>query len=165
MEKILPIVNVVLSLIAVIVCVIVLMTVGGIKSMMDDTVKTEESTEDPEAIPLSQLEEFNLEEGFILGYIDQDNPNIKYNVVLKLGFALNKDEKGDTEVAKKILTDQGEIIRDRLQNVLKQKDVTYFKDTDKETELKDEILQLMQTLIGNKSIVEVYFRDVIISQK
>lgn len=162
MGKILPIINVALAAIAMIVSIIVLLQVMGLKTAM---LEPEEEVElNPDEIPISQLEEFNMEDNFILTFDSIDDPDKTVNVVLKLGFALNKESEGLAD-AKTALTSQGKIIRDKITNLMVSKNASYFTDQVKLEELKAEILALVQTLIGNDAIIEVYFADKIVAEK
>ena len=161
MGKILPIINVALAAIAMIVSIIVLLQVMGLKTAI---LEPEEDELNPKDIPISQLEEFNMEDSFILSFDSIENPDKKLNIVLKLGFALNKEDENIAE-AKTILTSQGKIIRDKISNLMNSKNASYFTDTVKQDELKAELLALVKTLVGNDAIVEVYFADKIIAEK
>jgi flagellar basal body-associated protein FliL len=168
MQKILPIVNVALAAIAMIVSIIVLLQVTGIKSSLRDPVEEEAAAaaaaEEEAIIPLSQLEEFNMTDSFILSFDSIENVGKKVNVVLKIGFAIDTENKG-AEAARLVLAGQGQIIRDRIQKVLISKDVSSYQDQVKQDELYAEILVLVQTLIGNDAVTEVYFITPIISEK
>ena len=163
--KILPIVNVALAAIAMIVSIVVLLQVMGIKSSLESPVLTEEEMiEETAIIPFAQLEEYNLEDGFILSPTSVENPEAKINVVLKVGFALDTLNEGFDD-AKTILTGKNQLIGSKIQDVLVTKDVSYFKDDVKSAELKQEILLLVQSLIGNDAITEVYFIKPIVNEK
>ncbi|MBN2220610.1 MAG: flagellar basal body-associated FliL family protein [Vallitaleaceae bacterium] len=161
MGKILPIINVALAAIAMIVSIIVLLQVMGLKTAI---LEPEEDELNPKDIPISQLEEFNMEDSFILSFDSIENPDKKINIVLKLGFALNKEDENIAD-AKTTLTSQGKIIRDKISNLMNSKNASYFTDTVKQDELKAELLALVKTLVGNDAIVEVYFADKIIAEK
>ncbi len=166
MEKLLPILNVAFSAIAMIVSVVVLVMVLGIKS----SIVTPEMAAEAEAvaegnIPLGELEEFNMEDNFILTMDSATDPTKKVSIVFQLGFALHTTNEG-YEAAKTTLTAQGKIIRDRIHKVLVTKDSTYFnKDMVKQDELKAELLALVNELVGNDAIKEVYFINPIYSEK
>lgn len=164
MGKILPIVNVALAAIAMIVSIVVLLQVMGIKSSLENPVDPETEMAEAAAIPLAQLEEFNMEDSFLLSPKSAENPDAKINVVLKIGFAIDTLNEG-AEATKLALAGQSQIIGDRLNNVLVTKDVSYFKDLALQEELKQELLELMHSLIGNDAITEVYFIKPIISEK
>lgn len=165
MEKLLPILNVAFAAIAMIVSIIVLVMVLGIKSsIVAPDAATGDQAEGAAQIVLSDLEELNMEDNFILTMDSADNPDKKVSVVFQLGFAIDKNDDG-YETAKTTLTEQGNIIRDRIQKVLVSKDSTYYKDTTKQDELKAEILALVNGLIGNEAIKEVYFINPIYSEK
>lgn len=161
MGKILPIINVALAAIAMIVSVIVLLQVMGLKTAI---LEPEEEEVNPKDIPISQLEEFNMEDSFILSFDSIENPGKQMNIVLKLGFALNKEDENIAE-AKNTLTSQGKIIRDKISNLMSSKNASYFTDPVKQAELKAELLALVKNLIGNDAIIEVYFADKIIAEK
>lgn len=165
MEKLLPILNVVFAAVAMIVSIVVLVMVLGIKSSI--VTPEEAAAQQAEAdgqIVLSDLEELNMEDNFILTMDSAENPDKKVSVVFQLGFAIDINNDG-YEQTKTTLTSQGNIIRDRIQKVLVSKDSTYYKDTTKQDELKAEILELVNGLIGTDSIKEVYFINPIYSEK
>jgi len=164
MAKILPIVNVALAAIAMIVSIIVLLQVMGIKSSLENPIDLEAEMAEEAVIPLSQLEEFNMTDSFLLSPERLENPDAKINVVLNIGFAIDKENEG-VELTRTTLTDQSTIIASRIQKVLESKDVSYFEDEIKKEELRQEILVLVQSLIGNDAITEVYFIKPIISEK
>ncbi len=168
MAKILPIVNTALAALALIVGVIVLLQVGGIKSSMIEGLEEAESAEQEEidvtTIPIAELEEFNMDENFILTYDSLINEGKKVNVVLKIGFAIHNIDEDTKTIAITALTSQGKIIRDRIRPILTSKDASYFTDLTKEEELKKEILVLVQEIIGNKAVIDIYF-DPIISER
>lgn len=166
MGKILPIVNVALAAIAMIVSIIVLLQVMGIKSSLENPIDANVDAETGETavIPLSQLEEFNMTESFLLSPERLEKPDAKINVVLGIGFAIDKENEG-VEATRTALTDSSTIIASRIQMILENKDISYFEDEIKKEELRQEILALVQGLIGNDAITEVYFIKPIISEK
>lgn len=168
MGKILPIVNVALAAIAMIVSIIVLLQVIGIKTSLENPVDPEAEAEIAEeaVIPFSQLEEFNMKDSFILTPERLEKPDAKINVVLKMGFLIDTLDEG-AEEARITLAGKSQIIGSRLQDVLNKKDVSYFEFEDdvKTNELKAELLILIQELIGNEAVTEVYFIKPIISEK
>lgn len=161
MQKILPIVNMILSLAAVVIAVIVLLQVSDIKKSFIEQ-KANEAV-DASKIPLLQLEEFTMKDNFIIAVPNSDNSK-KANVVLSLGFAIDKENDKATET-KEVLTQQGKIIRDKLSNLLSEKNLSYYTDNTKKEELKEELLVAVQELVGNKAIVEVYFANLIVSER
>lgn len=165
MEKILPIVNTVLALVAVIVCVIVLLQVNGLKATITESAEVTAESLDPTAIPLTELEEFNMDDSFILTFESVENEGKTATVVLKIGFAIHTTDEEAATAARTALSSQGKIIRDRIQPVLTSKDASYFTDLDKQILIKEEILMLVQELIGNQAVVDVYFINPIVSEK
>jgi len=147
-----------------IISIIVLLQVMGIKSMMTPPEGIDPETGEVVAVPLAQLEEFNMDDNFIMQFPSLENEGKTVNVVLKIGFAIDTENKG-FEDAKLALTGQGKIIRDRIQKVFNSKDSTTFKDLAKQDTLKLEILELVRTLIGNDAVTEVYFIAPIVSEK
>ena len=165
MEKILPIVSVVLSLVAVVVGVLVFLQVGAVKTLIEEGVETTTESVDPNTIPISELEEYNMEDSFILSYDSLENEGKTANVVVKLGFAIHTTDEEAAGVARTTLSTQTNIIRDRIQPLLQSKDASYFTVLDKQVELKQEILTMVQELIGNQAVVDVYFISPIVSEK
>lgn len=164
MGKILPIVNVALAAIAMIVSIVVLLQVMGLKSMIETPPEAEMEVTDPSMIPLSQLEEYNMTDSIILSPERLENPDAKINVVLTLGFLIDTLNE-ESENTKLTLDSKSQIIGSRLQDVLDKKDISYFEEDDKTDELKAELLLLIQGLVGNDAITEVYFIKPIISEK
>lgn len=164
MGKILPIVNVALAAIAMIVSIVVLLQVMGLKSMIETPPEDEMEVTDPSMIPLSQLEEYNMTDSIILSPERLENPDAKINVVLTLGFLIDTLNE-EAENTKLTLDSKSQIIGSRLQDVLDKKDISYFEEDDKTDELKAELLLLIQGLVGNDAITEVYFIKPIISEK
>jgi flagellar basal body-associated protein FliL len=165
MEKLLPILNVAFAAIGMIVSIVVLVMVLGLKA----SIITPEMAEEAEAIaegnvPLSELEQFNMTDGFILTMDKVDDKDVKVSVVFKLGFAIHIEDK-NYEAAKATLTAQGSIIKDRIQKVLQAKDSSHYKDLDKQDQLKEDIRLMVNELIGNEAIKEVYFIDFIYNEK
>jgi len=105
-----------------------------------------------------------MEDNFVLTMDSATDPEKKVGVVFQLGFAIHINNEG-YEAAKTTLTAQGKIIRDRIQKVLVSKDSTFYKETAKQDELKAELLALVNELIGNDAIKEVYFINPIYSEK
>ncbi len=167
MEKLMPILSTAFAALALIVSIIVLLQVMGInstlKAEMEATAAEEEV--DLNTIPLSELKQFSMDDNFILSYPSMDKEDATVNVVLKLGFAIHTLDEEAATLAETTLTSQGQIIQDRIRPLLTNKDASYFKDDTKEAELKAEILELVQNLIGNQAVVDVYFVDKIISEK
>ena len=164
MAKILPILNVAFAAIAMIVSIVVLLQVMGLKSSIETPAEEEMEASDPSMIPLAQLEEYNIEDSFLLSPERIENPDAKINVILSIGFAMDIENEGIDD-ARLALTSQTTIIRSRIQSVLDSKDVSYFEDDAKKAELNAELLSLVQGLIGNDAVVEVYFVSPIISEK
>lgn len=165
MEKLLPILNVAFAAIAMIVSIVVLVMVLGIKaSIVTPEMAAEEQAIAEGNVPLAELEELNMEDSYVLTMEKVDEPDVKVSVVFKLGFAIHTTNDG-YETAKTTLTAQGKIIKDRIQKVLQSKDSSYFKDETKKDELKTELLALVNELIGNDAIKEVYFIDFIYNEK
>lgn len=161
MSKILPILNVAFAALALIVSIIVLLQVMGIKSSIANPEGVMGEDVDPTSIPLSQLEEFQLEDQFMLIYPKEEDPSESTTVLFSLGFAINKEDE-DIQEAKDALTGQGKIIQDNLNTFLLTKDPTYFRNADLQTELKSEIVDRVNALIGNDAIVNVYFKGMIV---
>lgn len=163
MEKLLPIINVAVSVIALIVSVVVLLQVVGLKADLAPPEEVLEEEAEAEVIPLSQLEEFNMDGQFILTPTDALDPEITYNVVFKMGFAIDPKNEGAADT-KKVLTGQGSIIREEIYLILNSKDASYFKVTEKVDELKNEILLKVHELLGNDAIARIYFIDPIVKE-
>ena len=163
MSKFLPIIQLVLSVIALVLTVVVLLQVGGIKKAIANPEDENAENVEVGSIPLSQLKEFNMPESFIYSFPSETNPGKNLMISLKIGFAINTEDE-DAGTVETVLTDQGRIIRDRIHNLVRSKDASYFTDLNKQTELKGEILVLVQGLLGNQAVVDVYF-DPIISEK
>ncbi len=166
MEKLMPILSTAFAALALVVSIIILLQVIGIKASLTEETEAAAGEEmDLSTIPLSEKKPFSMDDNFILSYPSLDKEGATANVVLKLGFAIYTVDKDAATLAETTLTDQGEIIKDRIRPLLTNKDISYFKDDDKEAELKGEILELVQNLIGNQAVVEVYFVEKIISEK
>lgn len=156
MEKLLPIINLALSAIAMIVSIVVLLTVMQVKTAL--TVPEEEVEVDPDAIPLVELEEFNVDDSFLIEVPDAEDPTIKYNAVFSIGFALHTTDEGYTD-AKAMLESQGTLILSRVSTIFKSKDTSYFQDPSKMRELTDEVTARMHELLGNEAVTETYFQS------
>lgn len=161
MSKILSIANAALTFIVLVVLIILLVQVGSLKSTL--TSPTEDMAEqEKEVVPISQLEEFNMEENFIFSFEDPENTKKKTSVVFKVGFAIDSKNKGAKD-AKSILTDQGQIVKDRISGLLATKSLEDFSDVNQRELVKDELLELVNGLIGNDSVYEVYFINLLIN--
>lgn len=166
MEKLMPILSTAFAALALVVSIIVLLQVMGIKTTLTEGMEpVAEEEVDPSMIPLAELKQFSFDENFILTFPSLDKEDGTVNVVVKLGFALHTVDEDALLIAETALTSQGQILRDRIRPLLTSKDASYFKDEVKEAELKAEILALVQTLIGNEAVVDVYFPDKIVSEK
>ncbi len=161
MSKILPILNVAFAALALIVSIVVLLQVMGIKNAVSNPSSADAENVDPTAIPLAQLEEFQLEDQFILTYPKEENPDKSTTVLFSLGFAINKEDK-DAQAARDALTGQGTIIQDNLNTWLMTKDASYFRNADLQAEVKKDIVDRVNGLIGNQAIVNVYFKGLIV---
>lgn len=161
MSKLLPILNVAFAALALIVSIVVLLQVMGIKSAIANPEDAQAQNVDPSAIPLSQLEEFQLEDQFMLTYPKEEDPSESTTVLFSLGFAINIEDE-NAQAARDALTGQGKIIQDNLNTWLLTKDASYFRNADLQAELKTEIVERVNTLVGNQAIVNVFFKGMII---
>lgn len=165
MEKLLPIVNIVLSLVAVVVCVITLLTVNGVKSEIAHLSEGSKSPSEVSAeIPLSQQTLYNMEKQFIFSYPPKEGEKKSTNVVANIGFVLNNEEKDTEDVLVQFAEKQG-LVRDRIQTLVKEKSTNPFEDIESQQQLKQEILELTRKLFETNSIIDVVFSDVLSSQR
>lgn len=165
MEKLLPIVNIVLSLVAVVVCVITLLTVNGVKSEIAHlSVGSKSPSEVSAEIPLSQQTLYNMEKQFIFSYPPKEGEKKSTNVVANIGFVLNNEEKDTEDVLVQFAEKQG-LVRDRIQTLVKEKNTNPFEDIESQQQLKQEILELTRKLFETNSIIDVVFSDVLSSQR
>lgn len=165
MEKLLPIVNIVLSVIAVVICVITLLTVNGLKGEIANlSGGTEKSEEISTEIPLSQQTLYDMEKQFIFTYPPKEGEKKSTNIVVKIGFVLNNEEKDLEDVLKQFTEKQG-LIRDRIQTMVKEKTENPFEKVETQAVLKQEILELVRKLFDTNSIIDVVFSDILSSQR
>ena len=85
MEKLLPIINTVLSLVALILCVITLLTVNGLKAQVAEMGMQGNGEAKVSAdIPLSQQTLYNMDKQFIFTYPPKEGEKKMTNVVVLL---------------------------------------------------------------------------------
>lgn len=165
MEKILPIVNMVLSVAALVICVITMLSVNGLKSEMA-SMKMGVNGEMPVSaeIPLTQQTLYNMEKQFIFTYPPKEGEKKPTSVVVNIGFALNNEEKDVDSVLKQFAEKQG-LVRDRIQTMIKEKQENPFATVESQQELKTDLLALIRKLFETNSIIDVVFSDVVSSQR
>ncbi len=166
MEKLLPIINLVLTVVAIVVCVITLLSVNGIKgelANMASAVDMSNAAISPN-IPLSQQSLYNMEKQFIFTYPPLEGEKKTTNVVVNIGFVLNNEEKDAADVMAQF-TEKQSLIRDRIQTMIKEKTENPFADVESQRLLKEEILTLVRKLFETNSIIDVVFSDVLSSQR
>lgn len=166
MEKLLPIINAVLSLVAIIICVITLLTVNGLKAQIADMGQATSGQEGQISadIPLQQQTLYSMEKQFIFSYPPQEGEKKTTNVVVNIGFALNNEEKDAADVLKQFEEKQG-LVRDRIQTMVKEKRENPFVSVESQQALKGELLALSRKLFETNSIIDVVFSDVVSSQR
>ncbi len=165
MEKLLPIINLVLSVVAIVVCVITLLSVNGLKSELAHlSTGMPSDMQLPVSIPLAQQTLYNMEKQFIFTYPPQEGEKKATSVVVNIGFILNNEEKDASDVLTQFTEKQG-LIRDRIQSMVKEKTENPFASVESQRELKTEILTLVRKLFETNSIIDVVFSDVLSSQR
>lgn len=165
MEKLLPIINMVLSVIALIVCVITLLNVNGLKTEVASMGMMSRGDMPVSVdIPLSQQTLYSMEKQFIFSYPPKEGEKKMTNVVVNIGFALNNEER-DAEMVLKQFTEKQGLVRDRIQTMVKEKTENPFTSIERQQELKVEILSLVRKLFETNSIIDVIFSDVVSSQR
>ncbi len=165
MEKLLPIINLVLTVVAIVVCVITLLSVNGIKGELADIVISSQSDRPISAnIPLAQQTLYNMDKQFIFTYPPQEGEKKATSVVVNIGFIVNNEERDAADVLAQFTEKQG-LVRDRIQTMVKERTDNPFASVELQRELKGEILTLVRKLFETNSIIDVVFTDVLSSQK
>lgn len=164
MDKILPIVGTVFSLLALVVSVIVLLQVNAINGTLK-AQQEEPEIVDPDTIPLGELDTYTLPEDFLFTFTD-DETNTTTNVNLTIGFSLWNDEAHAEEAlrVKGILETKDSIIRDKISIRIREKTATSFTTNEGEHLLREELLQLVRELIQTDVIVDISF-SMIVSER
>lgn len=163
MEKLLPIINLALSAIAMIVSVVVLLQVMSLPTKIIEA-EAEPVEVISEEIPISQLTVFEMSDSEILTIKGLEGDESKYQVLFTLGFSIDSENE-DAATATTILTNQGTIVRDKLKTILVGRDITYYNDPEKHMELKAELLTKVHELLQNTAVVDVYLVGMMISEK
>ena len=166
MEKLLPIINLVLSVVAIVICIITLLSVNGLKGELAhmSTLSQSGDMQMPVSIPLAQQTLYNMEKQFIFSYPPKEGEKKTTSVVVNIGFILNNEEKDASDVLKQFGEKQG-LVRDRIQSMIKEKTDNPFDNVESQRELKTEILTLVRKLFETNSIIDVVFSDVLSSQR
>ena len=165
MEKLLPIINLVLSVVAIVVCVITLLSVNGLKSELAHlSTGMPSDMQLPVSIPLAQQTLYNMEKQFIFTYPPQEGEKKATSVVVNIGFIVNNEERDAAAVLAQFAEKQG-LVRDRIQTMIKERADNPFASVELQRELKGEILTLVRKLFETNSIIDVVFTDVLSSQK
>ncbi len=167
MSKFLPIINLALTAIVLIIMIVLFIQIGSIRSSIAPNGQEPKNENGEVGIPISQLEEVSIgaeavDEQFILKLMNKDTGK-SVNVILKVGVVLDTENKG-AEASRNVLKSQGRIVRDHVFKILVSKDLEYYKDIEKQDEIKKEIVTKLQELIGNDAVVDVYFNNLIVSE-
>ena len=165
MEKLLPIINLALTVVAIVVCVITLASVNGIKSELA-TVAAVSQSDLPIStnIPLAQQTLYSMEKQFIFTYPPKEGEKKSTSVVVNIGFILNNEEKDTEDVLAQFAAKQG-LVRDRIQTMIKERTDNPFASVELQRELKTELLTMVRKLFETNSIIDVVFSDVLSSQR
>lgn len=140
--------------------------------MVSNALKKIAASENPEEeqpvrdIPLSQITQYDLTESIIVSLNYEEGSNRRLNVVLDIGFGFDsKNKQSSKDIA--LLTEKEAIIRDRILKLLQTKSANDFMPNNIMAikKIQEEILILVSGELDSESIVEVYFSNVLRSER
>lgn len=165
MEKLLPIISIVVSVIVLVFSLLTFFSVNGIKSEIQKIQSgTEQAQQTTEGVPLSKQTLYNMEKQFIFTYPPKEGEKKSTNVVVNIGFVLNSEAEGVEDILTQFAEKQG-LIRDRVQTLIKEKKENPFESVETQQIVKAELLELARNLFASQAIIDVVFSDVVTSQR
>ncbi|MBC7958427.1 MAG: flagellar basal body-associated FliL family protein [Vallitaleaceae bacterium] len=156
-SKLLVIVGVVLITIALVLSAVsVIMMSSVLKKIGATTSETEAVAEgEAEVVPISETVPFDFTEPMIATLPSHENSNKVVNLSIEIGFRLKEGKK--TEAMKEHLTENQNVLRDRISKILDTKTMEDYQAHEFKETFQKEILEMAKTELETDLIVEVYF--------
>lgn len=157
------IIGVVLIVISLALSVVSLLTIMGINQKIENPEGVDEAEVDTSIIPLSEITTFEFEDQFILSYDDLDTDGTN-TVLFDLSVGMHNTEKDFADIQTTISSSEN-ILRSDVGAKLKRNKYEDFKSAEGMDMLREELKLYFQERLESETVIDVYFSDMLYSEK